>query len=139
MIRKLVLAAVLSGPAVVASAQQILDLGCMDALVASGKTSLAGVFSFIAPKDTAAAFSDMIVRDPKAMKKYLARVSKDFKAASGITVWDHDVALSVLSLLSSPLSSTFEPPSKKIVSQLTELSLAPTLSLEQVSARRKSS
>lgn len=139
MMRALLPAVVLAVWAPVASAQQILDLNCMDALVAAEKTSLAGVFSFIAPKDAPAAFSDMIVRDPKAMKKYLTRVRKDFKAAAGITIWDHDVVLGVISLLGSPLSSTFDRPPKKIVDQLTELSLAPTLSLEQVAARRKAS
>lgn len=138
MSRPLILALALALLGGSAAAQQILDLNCVDALVAADKSSLAGVFSFIPPKDTAAAFSDLIVRDKKAMKKYLGKVEKDFKTASGITLWDHEVVLNTISLLGSPLAATFEVPPKKVVDKLTELSVAPTLSLEQVTARRKS-
>jgi hypothetical protein len=139
MSKAIVLAFALALPGSPAAAQQMLDLNCMDALVAAEKSSLAGVFSFIPQKDTTAAFSDLIVRDKKALKKYIAKVEKDLKVASGITLWDHEVVLNALSLFGSPLAATFEAPPKKITDKLTELSVAPTLSLEQVTARRKAS
>jgi hypothetical protein len=138
MISALLLAAGLFfGPA--ASAQQILDLNCVEGLVAVDRAALAGVFSFIAPKDTAPAFADLLVRDQKALKKFLAKMEKDLKSASGVTVWDHEVLLNAVSLFGSPLAPTLDVPVKKVLGRMSELSLAPTLSLEQVAVRRKSS
>lgn len=115
----------------------MLNLNCLDALVSVDQAKLAGVFSFIADKDSSAAFADLVAHDASLLKKYAARLEKDFKAASGIAQWDHDVLLTVLSLYASPLGETMEKPSAKLKARLTELSMAPTLTLEQVTARRK--
>jgi hypothetical protein len=115
----------------------VLDLSCMEALAAIGQPNLAGVFSFISEKDSTAAFADLAAHDAKALQKYVGKVGRDFKAAGGITTWDHEALMFVLALYSGPLASTFEKPSSRVLAQINELSLAPTLSLEKVAARRK--
>ena len=117
----------------------VLNLSCVDALVAVDRAGLAGVFSFIAEKDSPAAFADLAVHEPKALKKYLAKVEQDLAAAAGITSWDHEAILTVLALLQGPLAETLRKPSAKVLARLNELSLAPTVTLDIVTARRKKS
>ena len=119
------------------AAQGVINLSCMEALVAIDEPGLAGVFSFIPEKDSPAAFADLVAHRGKALKKYAAKLEADFKAAGGITPWDHETALFVVALFSGPLAATLEQPSAKLQAKLAELSLAPALSLEQVAARRK--
>lgn len=119
------------------SAQSILDLNCIDALASVGKPELAGVFSFVPSKDTPNAFADLVARDKKALKKFVGKVEKDLKTASGVTAWDHEVVLNLISLFGSPLAPTLVDPGVKMKSRLQELALAPTLSLEEVAARRR--
>ncbi|MDD5629635.1 MAG: hypothetical protein PHU21_11260 [Elusimicrobia bacterium] len=126
------------GPAPGPSAQgSVLDLSCIEALAAVGEADLAGVFSFIPEKDLPAAFADLVVNDGKALKKYVAKVGRDFDDAGGITTWDRSALLAVLALYSGPAAPTLEKPSPKVMARINELSLAATMSLEQVAARRK--
>ena len=115
----------------------VINLSCMEALVAIEEPGLAGVFSFISEKDAPSAFADFLAHHPKALKKYAAKVDQDLKAAAGVVSWDHEVLMDLLSLFSSPMADTLEKPSSKTMAQMTELSLAPTLSLEAVTAGRK--
>lgn len=115
----------------------VLNLNCVEALVAVGHASLAGVFSFVSEKDSNAAFADLVAHDGKALKKYAAKLDKDFKAAHGVTVWDHDTVLIVLGLFTGPVADALEKPSKSLMSRMTELSMAPTMTLEQITAQRK--
>ena len=114
-----------------------MNLSCIEALAAIGQPSLAGVFSFIFEKDSSAAFADLTVHDSKALKRYVEKVGQDFKAAGGVTTWDHEALMSVLALYAGPLAATLEKPSAKVLTRINELSLAPKLSLEQVAARRR--
>ena len=115
----------------------VLNLSCIEALAAIGQPHLAGVFSFIPEKDSPAAFADLAAHDGKALKRYVEKVGKDFEAAGGVMIWDHEVLVFALALYSGPLAATFEQPTAKVLARINELSLAPTLSLEQVAARRK--
>jgi hypothetical protein len=139
----LILAAVLAAGSVRGAAAPdpapggVLNLSCMEALAAIGQPNLAGVFSFISEKDSPAAFADMTAHDAKALKRYVAKVDKDFKAAGGVTTWDHEALMFVLALHAGPLAATFQKPSSSVVDRINALSLAPTLSLEAVAARRK--
>ena len=90
---------------------QLLNLGCVEALAAIGQADLAGVFSFIAEKDAPAAFADLLVHNKKALKKFLAKVEKDLKSASGVAVWDHEALQLAVSIYGSPLAETLEKPS----------------------------
>src|SRR5205807_2646903 len=62
-----------------AKAQQVLNLSCVEALVAVGESRLAGVFAFVAEKDETSAFADLLVHDKGALKKFMAKADKDFK------------------------------------------------------------
>lgn len=115
----------------------LINLSCLEALVAINQPGLAGVFSFITEKDSPAAFADLVAHQGKSLKKYVAKLDQDLKAAGGITTWDHEAIVFALALFSGPLAQTLEKPPQKLVSKMTELSLAPTLALEAVTARRK--
>ncbi|MCX5797229.1 MAG: hypothetical protein NTY77_17195 [Elusimicrobia bacterium] len=138
----LILAAALAAGAAAApqpgpDAGGLLNLSCIEALAAVRQPNLAGVFSFISEKDSPAAFADLVAHDGKALKRYVEKVGRDFEAAGGVTTWDHEALLFALALYSGPLAATFEKPSAKLMARISELSLSPTLSLEQVTARRK--
>jgi len=116
---------------------QLLNLSCMEALVAIDEANLAGVFSFVPEKDGSAAFADLVVHNPKAMKKYLAKVEGDLKAVGGISVWDREALAFALSIYASPLGGTLEKPSAKAMARLAELAQAPGLTLGEMTARRR--
>jgi len=115
----------------------LLNLSCMEALAAIGQPNLAGVFSFIPEKDSPAAFADLIVHEPKSLAKFLTKLDEDFQAAGGVTEWDHEALMYALTLYSGPLGPTLPKPAPKALARINELSLAPKVSLEQLSARRK--
>ncbi|MFA6003251.1 MAG: hypothetical protein WC881_04210 [Elusimicrobiota bacterium] len=115
----------------------VLNLNCVEALVAVEHTALAGVFSFVSEKDSNAAFADLVAHDGKALKKYVAKLEKDVKASAGITAWDHDTVLLALGLFTGPVADTLEKPGKSLMEKLTQLSMKPTMTLEQITAQRK--
>jgi hypothetical protein len=116
---------------------QILNLSCVEALVAAGQSHLAGVFSFVPEKDAPNAFADLIVHDRKALKKYVAKLEADLKEAGGISTWDHEVLAFALTIYGSPLAQTLDKPGKSQMSALNKLALAPSLSLQDMTARRR--
>jgi hypothetical protein len=117
--------------------QQMIDLNCMEGLVAVERANLAGVFSFIPAADTSHAFADLIAHDKKLVKKFAAKVDDDFKKAGAVTVWDHEVVMNLLSLLGSPLAATLDDPGAKVKERLSMLGLAPTGSLQDIALKRK--
>ena len=116
---------------------QMLNLSCVEALVAIGQASLAGVFSFIPEKDAPAAFADLLVHDRKALKKFLAKLRKDRKDAGGITTWDHEAVAFAVSIYGSPLAETLDKPGASVLAELDELARLKTLSLQDMTARRR--
>ena len=116
---------------------QMLNLSCMQALVAVDQADLAGVFSFISEKDSPMAFADLLAHNKKALKKFVAKADKDLKAVSGIAAWDHDVFQAMISIYSSPLGETLDKPDAKVMAHLAELAHSPTLTLDQMTARRR--
>ncbi len=142
MRKTFILAAVALGLASRAGAQasesaHLLDLSCVEALVSVDQARLAGVFSFIAEKDAVAAFADLLARDPGSLKKFLAKVEKDLSQALGISKWDRDALAAVMTLYGSPLGDTLPKPAPKVVTRIGELTQAPVMPLEQITARRK--
>lgn len=115
----------------------VLNLSCMEALVAIEHPDLAGVFSFISEKDTSAALADYLSHNKVAMRRYVEKLEADLKAAAGVTAWDHDVIMRVLDLYASPLAETLQKLPESSKKRLMELSAAPTMSLEDIAARRK--
>lgn len=115
----------------------MLNLSCVAALVAVGHADLAGTFSFINEKDAPAAFADFVAHNKAALKKYMDKLNRDFKAAGGISVWDHEAVMKIIEVYSSPLGETLEKPGAVIGKRLTELSVAPTLTLEEITAKNR--
>ncbi len=115
----------------------VLNLSCIEALAAIGQPKLAGVFSFVSEKDSPAAFADLVSHDAKALKKYVEKVDQDFRAAGGITGWDHEALLFAQNLFAGPLAATLDKPAGKVLERLQSLGTAPILSLQQISEKRK--
>lgn len=116
--------------------QQMIDLNCIEGLVAIQQPKLAGVFSFINEKDTTHAFAILLAGDKKAFKKFVLKGEADLKKAGAVTVWDHQVLLNVIGLLSSPLPE-IEQPGEKLKARAVKLSLAPTAQLQDIAVKRK--
>lgn len=116
---------------------QMINLSCMEALVAIDQADLAGVFSFIQEKDGPAAFADLVVHDKYALKKFLGKVEKDYKLVAGVSSWDHDVIQFALSIYMSPLAETLHNPGKKVIARMGELLAAPARTLQEIATRRQ--
>ncbi len=118
-------------------AMQMLNLSCVEALAAVGQEGLAGVFSFISEEDGPAAFADLLVRNKKAMNKFLVKVQKDLKEVSGVSTWDRAVLQFALAIYASPLAEMLEKPAQKTVAKIAELAQAPAMSLQEMTVRRR--
>lgn len=114
----------------------VFNLSCMEALAAVQANWLSGVFTFVPEKDSALAFADMVVRNKAIRRKYVAKLMKDHAVARGITVWDHEVVMHILSIYSSPLAQLLEKPDPTTFDRLNMLGLAPTMTLAEMNARR---
>lgn len=135
--KALVLALALAAAAP-AAANQILSLSCVEALVSIGRPELAGVFSFVPEKDAPSAFADLTARDKKTLKKYIAKLESDFKLAQSLTNWDHEAVTALVVLYGSPLAETLPSKAKpEQIQRLAQLAGAPTIPLEQMTARRR--
>ncbi len=115
----------------------VLNFNCLEALAAVGKSDLAGIFSYVPDKDTAAAFADLLVHQPKVLRKFLAKGEGDVKQVGGISQWDHDAAAYAISIFSLPPAALAAPkPSSSQLKRLRALADAPVLTLEEMTARR---
>ena len=117
---------------------QMINLSCVEALVAIGESKLAGVFSFVPDKDSPGAFADLIVHDKKALKKYINKLERDLKDAGGIATWDSQAVKFAMAIYGSPLAETIEKPGN-LLARLEALSRAQTMSLQDLTARRRRS
>jgi hypothetical protein len=115
----------------------MISFSLIEALAALHQPQLAGIFTFVAEKNAPFAFADLLARDKKAMKLYLDKLDGDFKAAAGLTDWDHEVCASLINLYSSPMAATFGKPDDKRMKQINDCMLAHSVSLEQIVAGRK--
>ena len=120
-----------------ATATGMISFSLVEALAALHQPQLAGIFSFVSEKNAPFAFADFLARDKKSMKLYLDKLGDDFKAASGLTEWDHQVCASLINLYGSPMAGTFGRPDEKRMKQINDCMLAPTVALEAIVARRK--
>ena len=115
----------------------MISFSLVEALAALKQPQLAGVFSFVSEKNAPFALADLLARDKKAMKLYLDKLDDDYKAASGLTEWDHEVCASLINLYGSPMAATFGLPDAKRMKQINDCMLAPAVPLEQIVAKRK--
>ena len=115
----------------------MVDLSLVEALAAIKEPQLAGLFSFIQPKDAPFAFGDLLARDPKALKRYLNKLDDDKETANGLTGWDHEVCASLVNMYNSPMGAAFGKPDKKRLSRINNCVLAAVVPLQEIVARRK--
>jgi hypothetical protein len=115
----------------------MISFSLVEALAALHQPQLAGIFSFVSEKNAPFAFADLLARDKKAMKLYLNKLDDDFKAAGGLTEWDHEVCASLINLYSSPLPPGFERADAKRLKQINDCMLSPTIALETIVSKRK--
>jgi hypothetical protein len=101
------------------------DLSCIEALKAVDEASLAGLFSFISPKDTPKAFGDLIMHNKNVLKKFVAKAQKDSQMGSGAVAWNREVLQFALSIYDSPLKDTLVKPGVKLVAQMRALAGVP--------------
>lgn len=140
--RALLLAAcVLASPivsATAARAQDMLSGSLIEALTAVEKAELGGVFTYVGEKDAPRAFADLVARDSKAMKRYTAKLTKDLKAAGGLTAWDHEVCATLVNHYAGLGEMPgIKKPDAKRRKVLDDCVLAPVMELQEIVARRK--
>ena len=115
----------------------MISFSLVEALAALHQPQLAGIFSFVSERNAPFAFADFLARDKKAMKLYLNKLDDDFKAAAGLTDWDHEVCASLINLYAAPLPPGFDRADEKRMKQINDCMLARTVSLEEIVAKRK--
>ena len=133
----LLLIAQLASAAGQPGATGVLNLSLVEALAVVEKPELGGIFTFINESDTPTAFADLLVRDRKALQKYVEKLNKDVKEVGGVSEWDAQVARTALMIYDSPIAETLTKPDKKMLIKLRELSVAPALPLQEMTARRQ--
>jgi hypothetical protein len=115
----------------------MISFSLVEALAAMKQPQLAGVFSFVSEKNAPFALADLLARDKKAMKLYFEKLDDDFRVASGLTEWDHEVCASLINLYGSPMAGTFGVPEPKRMKQINDCMLTPAIPLETIVSKRK--
>ena len=115
----------------------VVDLSLIEALGAVRKPEVAGLFSYINPKDAPFAFGDLLAREEKSLKRYLSKLDDDKEAANGLSPWDHEVCASLVNLYNSPMGASFEKPKAKLMSKINQCVLSPVVPLQEIVSRRK--
>ena len=140
MLRLLLAAALLASPlfaAPAARAQDMLSGSLIEALKAIEKPELGGVFTYVGTQDAPRAFADLVARDPKAMKRYTAKLMSDLKAAGGLTAWDHEVCATLVNHYASGGDMPgIKKPDAKRLKALNDCVLAPVMELQEIVFRR---
>lgn len=127
-------------PAAVEAPQQpqIINLSLLEALLAVKAQELAGVFGFVEEKNAPAAFADYLFHNRPALKRFVKKGERDSKQAGGVNEWDKQVYLYLLGInASAMLPQGYSRLSSSWVDRLSTLSLAPGLTLSELTARRK--
>lgn len=118
--------------------QQMINLNLINALVAIHQENLAGLFGYIAEQNAAPAFAEYLFRSPDALKLFVKKDEKDLKGTGGIDEWDKAVFLYVVGLNSNGEGLAGGPTlSPKMMERVSALSLAPAMSLSDLTMRRK--
>lgn len=138
--RKLLLAAaVLAAPlfaVTAARAQEILAGPLIEALAVVKKAELSGVFTYIGDKNGPSAFADLIARDPKAMKRYSAKLKTDMKAVGGLTAWDHQVCATLVNAYAGVPMPGIKRPGVKQIKVFNDCVLSTVMELSEIVTKR---
>ena len=121
----------------VLSGGDILNLSLIEALAAIDHADMAGVFAFIPEEQSPMAMADLLLRNHKALRRFIKKAEKDAAKADAISDWDKQVCL----YLTGMLSQGQLPPGLKAVSprwlgRIHELSLKPGLPLQMIVQKR---
>jgi hypothetical protein len=131
-------AAAASRPVPTSSAgPSVVNLSLIEGIAAIELPQVTGLFSFIAEQDASFAFADLVARDPKALKRYLAKLRDDKKISNGLTNWDHEVCATLVNLYASSLGAALNKPKQKDFDFINECVLAPVVPLSEIVSRRK--
>lgn len=117
--------------------QQMLDLSLLEALVAVDGKDLAGVFGFVPESAAAPAFSDYVMHNGSALKRFIKKAKRDIKETGGINLWDRAVFMYVLQINGLPaLPPGMQKLSKSQEYDVSGFVLAKGLTLGQMAAAR---
>lgn len=108
-----------------------------EALGAIGKSEILGLFAFIAERDSAIAFADLLSRDKRALKDYAKKTAADLKSVGGLSAWDHEVCASLVNFYASSHSGGSARPDEKRMRTINECVLSPLMTMQDVMIRRK--
>ncbi len=129
-----------AGPAAaqreIPSSPTIINLNLMEALVAIDRTDLVGIFTFVPQKRTSLAMADFLLRNRKALRKFVKKAERDLKQVQGINEWDKGVFLYLVGMSSGRLPSGVKALSRGWTDRINTLSLAQPLPLSIMVQRR---
>ena len=124
-------------PASVPQQPQIINLNLLQALIAIDAQDMAGVFGFVPEANAAPALADYLLHNKAALKRFLKKSEKDLKDVSGVNEWEQQVHRYMLTIYASGTLKAGIV-SKSFMDRVAKLSVAPALSLADITSRRKS-
>ena len=129
-----------AAPAPAAAAQEeggsLLSGALIEALLAVEKPELGGVFTYVGERNAPRAFADLVARDPKALKRYLAKLMADIKVAGGTTAWDHEVCATLVTYYAGPEIIGLKRADAKRMKELNAGVLSPVKELQEIVSMR---
>jgi len=131
-----VLAAAEPGPGV-PNAPQIINFNVVEALSSIGGQELGGIFAFIPEERASMAMAAYLMESPKALKRFVKKVSADREEVQGINGWDKEVLLYLIGMGSAGQTSTGgEAIAASMMKRIQALSLESALPREVIVQRR---
>lgn len=120
-----------------AGGPSVMNLSLIEGIAAIELPQVQGLFAFIPEQDASFAFSDLLARDPRSLKRYVSKLREDKKASNGLTSWDHEVCGTLVNLYASALGATLAKPRPKDFQFINECVLSPVVPLAEIVSRRK--
>lgn len=117
-------------------ASGLLAGALIEALAAIKKPELSGIFTYVGEANAPRAFADLVARDPKAMKLYVAKLMADLKAAGGTTAWDHEVCATLVNYYAGPAIAGLKKPNAKRLKAFNDGVLSPVKELQDIVSQR---
>jgi hypothetical protein len=95
------------------------------------------VFAYMPMQNQPSAFAELLTRDHKGLKRYTAKLAADMKSAGGLTAWDHQVCVVLISRFQTVADKSGLPDAKRM-SLINQCLLSRVISLQQILLGRKS-
>jgi hypothetical protein len=114
-----------------------VDLSLIDTLDAIGEPQLGGVFKYISDQYAPFAFAEILAADKKAMKRFLAKIDDDHKAAGGISQWEKTVCAVLVNTYQNTPDDDPLKPDKKRMSVINRCMLVPVVTFQEILMRRR--